>query len=220
MLRLLVGLLVAANLAFFAWSQGWLDDVVGVRAQGDREPERLRNQVRPELVRVLPTPLATTPAAGPTCLEAGPFAPAAVAAAEAALQALVPAGGWTNLRMERPGTWLVYMGGYPDRATLLRKMQEIRRTRVEYEEVAVPGEGEFGLALGRHDDRDSAERGLLGVQERGIRSARVVQLDAPAVSHLLRFESAEPAVAALLAGTRPDALGAGFVPCGRDEVRR
>lgn len=220
MLRLVVALLVAANLAFFAWTQGWLDDVVGVRAAGDREPERLRNQIRPELVRVLPTPVAATAVADAACLEAGPFAPAALPAAEAALRALVPAGGWTVLRLEQPGTWLVYMGAYPDRETLLRKTREIRRTRVEYEEVALPGEGEFGLALGRHDDRDSAERALLAVQQRGIRSARVVQLTPAADSHLLRFERAASALAAVLTSARNDALGAGFVPCGRPEVRR
>jgi hypothetical protein len=103
MLRALVLLLVLANLAFFAWTQGWIDDLVGVRAIGQREPERLDQQVRPEAVRILPTgpggrvapgaapapaaasapsaaatpiaavPADTPPADAPTCLEAGPF---------------------------------------------------------------------------------------------------------------------------------------------------
>lgn len=54
MLRALVVLLLLANLAFFAWTLGWLDGVVGARASGDREPERLQRQVRPEAVRILP----------------------------------------------------------------------------------------------------------------------------------------------------------------------
>ena len=40
MLRLFVLLLVLGNAVFLAWTQGWLDDVTGVRASGDREPER------------------------------------------------------------------------------------------------------------------------------------------------------------------------------------
>ena len=91
MLRRAALLLLIANLLFFAWTQGWLDGVTGLRAQGDREPERLARQVRPESVVILP-PSAAVPGPGPAasappstgsaldtgattvCLEAGPFA--------------------------------------------------------------------------------------------------------------------------------------------------
>ena len=63
MLRILVAALLAANLAFFAWSQGWLDGFVGVRSIGDREPERMSRQVHPELVHVLPASGASDGAA-------------------------------------------------------------------------------------------------------------------------------------------------------------
>lgn len=69
MMRWAVGLLVVANLGFFAWTQGWLDGVVGVRVHAEREPERLDRQVHPELIRPL--------AAG---VDAGAAAPAASAA--------------------------------------------------------------------------------------------------------------------------------------------
>ena len=52
MLRALVVALLIANGLFFAWSQGWLDRLTGVPAHGDREPQRLASQVRPELVQV------------------------------------------------------------------------------------------------------------------------------------------------------------------------
>lgn len=54
MLRWLVIALAAANLLFFVWTQGWLDDVIGLRAHGDSEPARLNRQVRPESVIILP----------------------------------------------------------------------------------------------------------------------------------------------------------------------
>lgn len=62
MLRALVLLLVLANAGYYAWSQGWLDGGTG-GSQGDREPQRLQNQVRPEIVRILP-PSAAASAAG------------------------------------------------------------------------------------------------------------------------------------------------------------
>ena len=102
------------------------------------------------------------------CASSGPFSPSEAAAAESALQGIAPAGSWVNVRTERPGTWVVYMGSYPDRETLRRKEDEIRRLRPDYEEVSLPSEGEFGLSLGRFDDRALAERAL-SRPDRGIR---------------------------------------------------
>ena len=53
MLRTLVVALLLANVAFFAWTQGWLDAMVGATAHAEREPQRLGQQVRPEAVRLL-----------------------------------------------------------------------------------------------------------------------------------------------------------------------
>ncbi len=224
MLRAFVVVLLIANLAFFGWSQGWLDGIVGVRANGDREPERLAQQVKPDSIVILGdaassaaasgaarTPVAA--AAGASCLEAGPYTAAEAAAAEAALQGIAPAGSWNDLRSDKPGTWLVYMGSYPDREAMLRKEEEIGRGRAELEEIAVPGEGPFGLALGRFSDRADAERALAQLQQRGIRTARVVQLDAPAVTHRFRFEGADAALAARLAAAKNEAFGKGFAAC-------
>ena len=86
-LRAFALLLVLANLGFFIWSRGWLDALVGARATGDREPERMARQFQPQLLHVLPgavgaAAMAGSAAAVATCLEAGPFT---AAEAEAAL---------------------------------------------------------------------------------------------------------------------------------------
>jgi hypothetical protein len=81
MLRWLVIALAAANLIFFVWTQGWLDEVIGLRARGDSEPARLNRQVRPDAVIVLPpgganpadtTAPAPSAAPGPTSSLGGP----------------------------------------------------------------------------------------------------------------------------------------------------
>ncbi len=96
MLRLLVLLLVLFNAVFLAWTQGWLDDVSGVRANGDREPERLARQVRPESIRILapgavkgptpgaaatPIPVATPNAPAPAPALAAAATPSVIAEA-------------------------------------------------------------------------------------------------------------------------------------------
>jgi hypothetical protein len=226
MLQRVALLLVIANLLFFAWTQGWLDGVTGVRAQGDREPERLARQVRPESVRILaPSEAIPTPSAAPAsataepiaCLQAGPFATGASVSAIAALQAAqppLPAGSWADVKVERPGSWMLYMGRYPNRDAFAKKEEELRRTRVTFEEVKSPPEYELGFSLGRYEQRAAAERALEQLNQRGVRSARVVELNAPGTVHLLRVERADKALVAQLAALRSDALGRGFVPCG------
>jgi hypothetical protein len=110
MLRALVALLLLANAVFWIWSQGWLDDVVGVRSTGEREPQRLAQQVRPEIVRVLPgagpaapvTPAAASaPDSGSAMQQPPPrgddgAAPAAVAAGTTPNTAATPSAPWVE----------------------------------------------------------------------------------------------------------------------------
>jgi hypothetical protein len=53
MLRGLVFLLLLANALFFAWTSGWLAPILPGPQAGEREPERLARQVRPERITVL-----------------------------------------------------------------------------------------------------------------------------------------------------------------------
>lgn len=53
MLRLLVVILMVANLGLYAWSQGWLSHALGMAPDGDREPQRLSAQIDPAALRVL-----------------------------------------------------------------------------------------------------------------------------------------------------------------------
>ncbi len=53
MLRWVVVSLLVANLLFWAWSGGRLDALVGMPAQGDREPERIAQQIEPQAIRLL-----------------------------------------------------------------------------------------------------------------------------------------------------------------------
>jgi hypothetical protein len=104
MLRALLALLIVANLLFFAFTSGWLDGVVGVSALGDREPERLARQVRPQTIRLLPVGgAASAPVIDATvpCYETPSFTAGDTAAVEMALAANQPAGAWVDNRIER-----------------------------------------------------------------------------------------------------------------------
>ncbi len=218
MLRALVIALLLANAAFFAWTQGWLDTVVGVRSIGDREPERLLRQLRPETIRIVPD-TAVSVAPPPACLEAGPFAPAEIAVAEAALRSALPntpAGTWLSLKTEQPGAWIVYMGKYPNRELQARKQEELARRKLTFEEVNSPAELDPGLSLGHFEERAAAEQALAQFTLQGIRTAKVVELAAPASSFRLRVERADAALASQLAELKADALlGKPFAACAK-----
>lgn len=77
MLRIFVLLLLLANGGYFAWAQGWLKPV-GFAPQRQGEPERLEQQIRPELLRMLPSK------------SAGPAAPPARTSASGAASRSIP----------------------------------------------------------------------------------------------------------------------------------
>lgn len=217
MLRLLVLVLMLANIGFYAWTQGMLDGVVGAKAQGDREPDRLARQVRPETIRVLSPASAAMAAVAespPACLEAGPYTPAQIAAAEGVLQTVLPPGSWANVKTETPAVWIVYMGKYSNREALQKKVDELKRLKIAFEELRAPIELQDGLALGRYDNRAAAEKALADVTQRGVRTARVATLSPAFTTHSLRVERADAGLQSRLAGLRAEALaGKPFAAC-------
>ena len=227
MLRALVIALLLANLAFYAWTQGWLDSVIGIRANSDREPERLARQVRPEIVRILPAAgsastaaaggaaAATTPAAAPgglACLEAGPFSDSEITAAQAQAHATLPSGSWAAAKTDRPAAWIVYMGRYANRESREKKTEELKRRKLDYTDIDDGAALAPGLSLGEFDTRANAARALDAFAQRGIQTARVVELRPASTSHWLRVEKADDALAARL-DSFSAALGKSFAPC-------
>jgi hypothetical protein len=240
MLKWLVMALLAANVAFFGWTQGWLDSVVSVRAIGDREPGRLAQQVRPESVVVLTAQamdaaaasasaaaFASTAAAdGSVCLQAGPFTSPELTAAETALTNLIPASAWSRVPVDVPGIWVVYMGPYLSADMRGKKEAEIRRRGLKFEAFKLPPELSAeqrktltaqlipGLSLGRFASLNAADAALADFGVSGIHSARVVEVLKPYAAQSLRVAKAEPALASRLTGlTGNAALSKPFAAC-------
>lgn len=228
MLRALVVLLLLANLAFFAWTQGWLTGLTGINPAGDRDPARLRRQVRPEVIRILPpgsvpasAPAETTGAAtGATlaaaaCIEGGPYSAAELPAAEGVLKAALPAGAtWAVQNGERAGAWLIYMGKYANREALDKKVAELKRFDVNSEPVRSSPELEPGLSLGRFESQAQADARLADLAKRGVRTARVISITPPVPVHTLRFTQADASLQRTLVGLKDKLPGEkGFSPC-------
>lgn len=236
LLRALLLLLLAANLGFVAWSQGWLEPLttaVGLPGPDDgREPQRLAQQVRPEAIQLLPARGATTaaPAAEPAsapadgasaaaapngvtaCLEAGPFGADERTPVENALREVQPTLRW-EWRDVAPGWWLA-LGPFPDRDSANRRLDELQRRGIKPE--AVDSGAAMLLVLGRYAQRVEADAQLTALTARGVRGARV--LAPPTGSEpqrqMLRVPAADPQQQErLFSLTREQSPAHRFAPC-------
>ncbi|MDR7378677.1 hypothetical protein J2X19_003371 [Rhodoferax ferrireducens] len=222
MLRAVILFLLLANGLYYAWSQGLLA-AYGLAPTVESEPQRLLQQIHPEMVEVLPpnsaaaapapTPVASAAVAAAEtteCLTAGPF-DAARGAALAQSLAVLPAGSWTLDEAVEPGRWIVYMGRYPNADWVDRKKAELRGLRVKYE--APPKALEPGLSLGGFDSEAAANKSLGDLTQRGVRTARVV-LEHPEVRGVqLRLPAVDAAIKTQLDGLKPALAGRPLRAC-------
>ncbi len=180
MLRLIVLLLLLANGAYYAWSQGLLLPWGSGPAQ-QAEPQRLTQQIQPEAIRVLrpdeAAKLETSSAAAvinvAECLQAGPLEDAPAGILRTALTSW-PSGSWTLEPASEPARWIVYMGKYASAEQVERKKAELRQRGISFDALGSPAL-EPGLSLGSYATQPEAERQLEALSQRGVRTARVVQ---------------------------------------------
>lgn len=236
MLRLTALLLLLANIGYFAWSQGHLR-AMGWGPLEEREPQRLKQQVAPEKLRVerlaeaprpatqepsAPAPAETAPAAtqpvaapraetAPACYQANGFNPAQAQALRVVLATLPWANGrWTLDEAVLPPRWIVYMGRYADAEALARKKAELRQLRVDFRDAPqmMPG-----LALGTYSTEAAAQQALAELAPKGIRTARVMQERSEQRTHTLRLNGITAAQRAEVEGLNTAMAGRRLQPC-------
>jgi hypothetical protein len=105
------------------------------------------------------------------------------------------------------------MGPYPNRETTDKKIEELKRSRVTFEELTVPANFKLALSLGQYGSQLAANTALAELSTRGIKTARVAQL-APAVSQIyLRTETNDAAALSTLRNLKGEPWGAGWGGC-------
>lgn len=155
---------------------------------------------------------AVTVAAGPVCMEAGPFTPAEQRQVTPQLAQLA-SGSWALQNVAVQGLWLVYMGPYGDAEALSRKQDELRRIRgLNFEEVRSPANLAMGVSLGRYNQEAQAHNALETLRQRGIRTARVVTVRPAQDVAVVRVPQASLAIQRVLASMSLPA-GKGFGTC-------
>lgn len=203
MLRALLILLLAANAAFFAWTQGWLDTITGLRAQGDREPERLQQQQHPERLTLV-SPQNAKALQTRACLELGPVdGNEALRGLQAQLdKAGVAAGEWQDIASEVAGVWAVATIKFPNKEFQTRKEETYKRLKISYEYLSGPADEMPSMLLSRHASEKAAADQVEALSQRALKGLRVLPLQAPKAQHLLRFAQADGGLQARLAAIK------------------
>lgn len=212
MLRILVLLLLLANVAYFAWSQEMFAGV-GLAPAQQREPQRVAQQIRPEAVRVLGDEARRIEFAATRaeCLQAGVFSTAEANALKDALGPW-PAGSWSLEPATEPPRFIVYMGKYPDAPSVDRKRAELRAINVSFESPSNP-ELEPGLSLGGYVTEAAARQQLEALAQKGVRTARVVEERPEVRGQLLKLPAVDDALRPRLDEIRAALAGKQLRPC-------
>jgi hypothetical protein len=217
MLRLIVVLLLLANGAYFAWTQGYLA-MFGLAPLTQTEPARMLAQIKPEQMRLLSAAAArsqemavaavASPAVPPAkpaeCLQSPLLTDKQAQSVRDAAQAL-PSGTWSLESAAESARWIVYMGKYTASDVMAKKRAELRQLGVTIEPLHNDAL-EPGISLGGYPSKAQATSELASLNKRGVRTAKVVQEKAAAKGQVLRLPTVDEALRGQLDGVRA-ALG-------------
>ncbi|CAN5150841.1 hypothetical protein BH10PSE16_BH10PSE16_28730 [soil metagenome] len=217
MLRALVLALLLANAAYFAWGQGLLA-AYGWAPARQAEPERLAQQIRPEAMQLIAPATAQTQDSPPVrtadtrCLQVGVFTEQQAHVLRPRLQAGLPTGSWSFENSGDSVRWIIYMGKYISKEAMNRKRHMLKQLDLAFEQPASHVLNP-GLSLGSYASKAEAEKALDQMNERGLRSARVV-LERPELPSLwLKVPAADATMQARLEALKPQFAGKAVQPC-------
>lgn len=220
-MRVFVFILVAANLVFLAWTQGYL----GERANPDAI--RLQQQLDADKLRVLsrdepPAPKAPERKVEKVVPVEKCLAWTALAGADAGQLDALLADKFAGLRRERHvvpevASWWVFIPPLPNKADADRKSGELKRLGApEFFVIQDAGPNRWAISLGIFSSEQAANDRLESLREKGVKSAKVArrgttrpeQVSFEVTGPEPMVDAARDAVAAQL----PDVKSAG---CGR-----
>jgi len=216
--------LLLANAAYFAWAHGLLA-AYGFTPARQSEPERLAQQIRPEAMQlstnspVQPAVRATasttpmpTSSDAVQCLQIGVFTEQQAHALRPRLQGGLPAGSWSFESSGDGVHWIIYMGKYISKEAMNRKRVKLQQLGLAFEPPVSPVLNP-GLSLGSFSSKAEAENALAEMNERGIRSARVM-LERPELPSLwLKLPAADALMRTRLDTLKPQFAGKAVQAC-------
>jgi len=215
-MRVVFLLLVAANLALYAWFQYYSP------AESAADPEPARRQINPEKIRLLegkdltgvvtpaakpaakpaaPVPGGTaaagTAAAGSACVEWGGFAVAEAPKAEQALAPLALGARLSQRRSEETAGWWVYIPPQGNRPAAIKKTAELKALGIDdYFVLQDEGKMRWAVSLGVFSSEEAAKSRLEALKAKGVRSALMGERETQVAKIWFQLRGADAALQA------------------------
>ncbi|NWK43066.1 SPOR domain-containing protein [Ralstonia pickettii] len=167
LLLLVNGVLLAANTGVFGpeVSKAWFES--------DREPERMRRQIRTEEIRILePAPVSSPAAAVP---KSAPGSPEASSPAASGTQANIEPTALTTAAAAENGGTCTELGGLTE-AQATRSIDQLRQVAgVQVERFTRQEDNRWWVHMPARDTRDDAERKVSELKRRSVADSTIVQ---------------------------------------------
>jgi hypothetical protein len=218
-MRALFLLLIAVNLALFAWSRYY------AAPDGASDSEPLRRQVSPEKIRLLvgtelaglplltPKPVETAApsalaeparvgaATAGSCVEWGGFSVAEAPRAEQALEPLALGARLSQRRSEEKAGWWVFIPPQGNRPAAQKKTAELKALGIDdYFILQDDGAMRWAVSLGVFSSEDAAKARLEALRAKGVRSAQTGERDTPVTKIWFQVRGTDAALQAKLKG--------------------
>lgn len=174
-IRLIFFLLVLANLVVFAWTQGYFGGT-----DDSREPQRLEQQLHPEKLRIARI-VQGAPATReePACRVISGLT---LAHAEALKAAVAAVGAEAKVMpQDEPALHLVLIADLANKAAADKKLAELARLGIEGHRLVALGGDRYEIVLGSFPAEATARELLLGLNKKGIKSAKTDKREQPAL---------------------------------------
>lgn len=225
MLKFVLGALLVANLAMFVIERG---------EPAGHEPARMKNQLHPDRIRLLPaTASAPAPASDAPAAPAAPAAPvapatgaAAATAAAAAPVACIELASFTAAEAGRfearmaelgladrvsrrevptPSSYMVMIPPQGNREAADAKTEELRRLGITDSFIIQDNSPRrWGIALGTFRTEEAAQSHLAAMSRRGVRTARVEQFGTGPARIALQLRGLDAAAEAQVSRARAE----------------
>ena len=208
-MRTLFLLLVALNLALYAWPRYYATP----DSAADAEP--LRREINPKGIRLLegpelaglpvlkPKPAEEAPpsalAAAGNCLEWGGFSVAEAPRAAQALEPLALGARLSQRRSDEKAGWWVFIPPQPNRATALKKAAELKSLGIDdFFVLQDEGKLRWAVSLGVFSSEEAARNRLEALRVKGVRSAQTGERESQVVKISFQVRNPDAALQAKL----------------------
>lgn len=175
-MRAIVFLLVVANLAFFAWTQGYLgqrETPDAVRMTQQLAADKLTVLSRDEPPKAKPAVVEKKAAVIEKCLAWGGLSPAEADQLDGVLGESFAELRRTRHAIPESSSWWVFIPALANKAEADKKAGELKRLGApEFFVIQDPGPNRFAISLGIFSSEQAAEERLEALRTKGVRSAK------------------------------------------------